>query len=174
MREFAAVAGDANAELLAAFVAKALQQASEDAAYVRSGLRLVASVCCPVHMLRRCHPDNVRLQLKLAHHAAATSSAFVCHAAAQQAAEPSTDAAQSARTANGSAEVRSVQPVPQQAADAEPRTAGAASNGQQQAANGGSQGGGQPEEDGRPASRGPRMSRTLVLEPIADKARECA
>ena len=40
MREFAAIAGDANAELLAAFVAKALQQASEDAAYARSGVRV--------------------------------------------------------------------------------------------------------------------------------------
>ena len=38
MRDFAAIAGKANAELLAAFVTKALQQASEDAAYHSSGV----------------------------------------------------------------------------------------------------------------------------------------
>ena len=49
VRDFAALAGDANAELLAAFVAKALQQASEDAAYVRSGARSVPFACYACH-----------------------------------------------------------------------------------------------------------------------------
>ena len=49
----------------------------------------------------------------------------------------------------------------------------AAASGEQHTANGGPENGPQPPADGRPASRGPRMPRTLELEPIADKAR-CA
>ncbi len=60
VRDFAVLAGDANAELLAAFVAKALQQASEDAAYVRSGARSFPFACYADHPKWPCHPDHVR------------------------------------------------------------------------------------------------------------------
>ncbi len=152
-------------------------------------------------MIDALHQANLRDSgLHSAHHLMVTAR-LLCHAAAQQTAQPSADAAQPAadgtadggidghspspdaeadnaaaqpaRTTDGSADVLPVQPAALHIADAEPSMTGAAENGQQQTPNGGPHSGAQPPADGRPASRGPRMSRTLELEPIADKAR-CA
>ena len=55
-----------------------------------------------------------------------------------------------------------------------PSTNGAAEGGDApQADNGRQQNGVQSQSSGRPASKGPRVPRTLVLEPLADKVRCC-